>query len=58
MTKKETIIDPKKELTEIKLMLAIMSNTIKKLEEQININRNEHDKDARELFEMKSNRKD
>lgn len=57
MTKKETI-DPKRELTEIKLMLAVMANTIKKLEEQIDINKSEHDKDAHELFEMKSNRKD
>lgn len=48
--------DVKMDLAEIKVTLEIMKKEIDKLETKLKEQREEYNKDARELFEMRNNR--
>lgn len=55
-TKSEPKTDVKRDMTEIKVTLAIMQKEIEKLEKKLNINSNSmSDDDRREIFEMRKN---
>lgn len=55
-TKAEPKTDVKMDLAEIKVTLEIMKKEIDKLETKLKAEREEYNKAAREMFEMRNNR--